>query len=175
MRDVRYGPARRWVAAGVAATTSMVVPAIPAAAVQQTSWSLRPAVTRVEPHSRPRASLSPRAELTGAAFAQQAELTAADGATSDRFGDAFDGTSISGNLAAVGAPNHEDGSNEQEGAVYVFSDASGSWQQAAELIASDPDDQGDDRCAQASDRRPCGYPGRIEHHATVDRGHERRR
>jgi hypothetical protein len=63
-------------------------------------------------------------------------LTAADGAASDRFGNAFLGSAISGNLAAVGAPYHQDGSNTQEGAVYVFSDASGSWKPAAELMPS---------------------------------------
>ncbi len=66
--------------------------------------------------------------------AQTAELAAADGAANDGLGTAV---AISGSTAVVGAPSHTVGSNAGQGAAYVFSNASGSWKQTAELTASD--------------------------------------
>ena len=67
-------------------------------------------------------------------WSQQTELTASDGSADDQFGDAV---AVSGGTVVVGAPNHTVGSNAQQGAAYVFSDANGSWSQQAELTASD--------------------------------------
>jgi hypothetical protein len=126
MSEVRRGRTSSWLGACVAVVVMVVVSANPAVAGQpgaasRAAW--RPTTRSAQPHLRPKA-----------AFSQQAELTAADGGATDRFGT---GTAISGSLAAVGAPYHEDGSNSAEGAVYVFSDASGSWQQTAELTPTD--------------------------------------
>ena len=65
---------------------------------------------------------------------QTAELTAGDGATGDTFGAAV---AVADGTIVVGAPGHADGADTQAGAAYVFSDASGSWQQTAELTAGD--------------------------------------
>jgi hypothetical protein len=67
-------------------------------------------------------------------WSQVAELTASDGQAGDGFGAAV---AISGSTIVVGAPGHTDGSNELEGAVYVFSNSAGSWKQVAELTPSD--------------------------------------
>ena len=53
-----------------------------------------------------------------------------DGADDDNFGSSV---SVSGNTIAVGAMNKE----ENKGAVYVFSNESGTWTQAAKLTISD--------------------------------------
>jgi hypothetical protein len=63
-------------------------------------------------------------------WTQSAELTAADGDAGDFFGQSL---SISGNLLAVGAP----GGQSDPGAVYLFSDETGTWQQTAKLVAAD--------------------------------------
>jgi hypothetical protein len=136
MSEGHQGRTPRWVTACIAAVIGVVFSASPALASPRTpavSSSSRPLV---KASSRPNASAKPHVRPR-AAYAQQAELTAADGAASDRLGDAFAGSAISGNLAALGAPYHADGKNTQEGAVYVFSDASGSWQQVAELTPKD--------------------------------------
>jgi hypothetical protein len=62
----------------------------------------------------------------GSAWSQVAELSASDGAVGDEFGFSV---SISGTTIAVGAPHHYYGL----GSAYVFSDAGGTWTQAAEL------------------------------------------
>jgi hypothetical protein len=63
----------------------------------------------------------------------QANLTAADGAVGDYFGQSV---AVSGHTLAVGAPYHKVGENIEQGAVYVFSDTSGHWKKTAELTAS---------------------------------------
>jgi len=65
---------------------------------------------------------------------QQAELTAADGATPDYFGSSI---AVSGNTIVVGAPQHAVGSNSTQGAAYVFVQSGGTWSEQAELTASD--------------------------------------
>ena len=65
---------------------------------------------------------------------QQAELTASDGGASDALGTSV---AIAGSTIVVGAPYHLVGSNVDQGAAYVFSNASGSWQMTKELTASD--------------------------------------
>ena len=70
----------------------------------------------------------------GATWSQQAELTASDGAARDNFGWSV---AASGNTVVVGAPFHTVGSNQQQGAAYVFVQSGGVWNQQAELTASD--------------------------------------
>ena len=64
----------------------------------------------------------------------QAELTASDGAQYDNFGSSV---ALNSATALVGAPRHNVGSRYQQGAAYVYTEASGTWSQAAELTASD--------------------------------------
>jgi hypothetical protein len=70
----------------------------------------------------------------GAGWTQSAELTASDGGANDKFGASV---AVSGGTIAVGAYGHQVGSNEPQGAVYVFSNAGGGWAQSDELTASD--------------------------------------
>ncbi len=72
-------------------------------------------------------------DATGS-WEQTIELNASDPAGGDSFGTAV---AVADGTIVVGAPDHEVGTNSQAGAAYVFSDASGSWQQTAELSASD--------------------------------------
>ena len=65
--------------------------------------------------------------------AEQARPTAADGAAYDYFGYAV---AISGDIAVVGAPDHDVGTNADQGSVYVFSRSAG-WSQQAKLTAAD--------------------------------------
>ena len=67
---------------------------------------------------------------SGAAWSQQAELTASDGFSFDRFGTSV---AISGPTVVVGAFGH----NNQTGAAYVFVRSGTAWHQQAELTASD--------------------------------------
>lgn len=69
----------------------------------------------------------------GAAWAQQAKLTASDGTANDRFGSAV---AISGEYAVVGSSMHGSG-NFPSGAAYVFRRSGTSWAQVAELCAAD--------------------------------------
>ncbi|MDO9042883.1 MAG: hypothetical protein Q7U64_11170 [Desulfocapsaceae bacterium] len=68
----------------------------------------------------------------GTTWAQQAKVTAADGAQWDMFGNVVD-LSNDGNTAIVGD------SRKDSGAAYVFSRNAGSWGQQAKLTAADPD------------------------------------
>lgn len=63
-------------------------------------------------------------------WAQQAQLTAADGAPNDQFGFSL---ALSGNTAVVGAWN----TTNNAGAAYVFGRSGTSWMQQAELSAAD--------------------------------------
>ena len=68
---------------------------------------------------------------------ESAKLTASDGAAGDQFGSSV---SISGNTVVVGAPDARAGSNDEQGAAYVFTEPGSGWAsmtQSAELTASD--------------------------------------
>lgn len=68
---------------------------------------------------------------------QTATLSASDGAVGDNFGSSV---SIAGNTIVVGAPSATIGSNEQQGAAYVFVEPQGGWSnmnQTGKLTASD--------------------------------------
>jgi uncharacterized repeat protein (TIGR01451 family) len=67
---------------------------------------------------------------SGSAWSQVQELTAFDGAASDRFGGSV---ALSGNTALIGAP----GVNSQRGAAYVFARSGSSWGQQQKLTAAD--------------------------------------
>jgi nucleoside-specific outer membrane channel protein Tsx len=71
---------------------------------------------------------------SGGSWSQQEELTAADGAANDEFGDSV---AVSGSTAVVGAPGHMIGSNGNQGAAYVFVQSGTTWGQQAELTSSD--------------------------------------
>ena len=71
---------------------------------------------------------------TNGVWSQTAELTASDGAVNDLFGYSV---ALNGATALVGAPFHYVGSNTQQGAAYVYTEANGTWSQTAELTASD--------------------------------------
>jgi len=70
--------------------------------------------------------------------AEAATLTASGGGAGDQFGSSV---SITGNAAVVGAPNATVGSNDQQGAAYVFVEPTGGWSgnlnQTATLTAAD--------------------------------------
>lgn len=67
------------------------------------------------------------------AWAQQAELTAADGESLDRFGSSV---AVSGEVVAVGAPGDDDTGSES-GSVYVFVRSDAAWVQQDKLVATD--------------------------------------
>jgi len=66
-------------------------------------------------------------------WSQQAELSASDGAPYDNFALSL---ALSGSTMVVGAPDHKVGSNNSQGAVYVFGESGGTWSQQSELTAS---------------------------------------
>ncbi|KAA5827598.1 T9SS type A sorting domain-containing protein [Algibacter amylolyticus] len=71
--------------------------------------------------------------LTGNTWAQEAKLTAADGAADDYFGWSV---AISGNTAIVGADLDDDAGNTS-GSAYVFVRTGNTWTQEAKLTAAD--------------------------------------
>ncbi len=70
----------------------------------------------------------------GAAWSQQAELTASDGATNDGFGVSV---ALNGATAVVGASGKTVASSPGQGVAYVFAGSGGSWSQQPELTSSD--------------------------------------
>ncbi len=68
----------------------------------------------------------------GTTWTQQAQLSAADGATGDQFGGSVSLDS-NGNTAVIGAPQR----SSLTGAAYVFGRSGTTWTQAQELTASD--------------------------------------
>ncbi len=70
---------------------------------------------------------------SGAAWTQQAKLTASDGAPGDVFGI---GLALSGDTAVIGA-DLDDDHGESSGAAYVFARTGGVWKEQAKLTASD--------------------------------------
>jgi hypothetical protein len=71
---------------------------------------------------------------SGGTWIQQAELTSSDGGELDHFGTSV---AVSGTTVIVGAPYHTVGSNNEQGAAYVFVKSGETWIQQAELTASD--------------------------------------
>jgi hypothetical protein len=77
---------------------------------------------------------------TGNNWTQQAQLTAADGATRDFFGHSV---AISGDTVVVGAYGADVGANQDQGSAYVFTRGGNGWTQQQEL--SDSQGAADDR------------------------------
>ncbi|MBS1796079.1 MAG: FG-GAP repeat protein, partial [Acidobacteria bacterium] len=71
---------------------------------------------------------------SGAAWSQQAQLLASDGAANDQFGESV---GISGDTAIVGAFAHTVGANAAQGSAYVFTRSGAAWTQQAQLTAAD--------------------------------------
>ena len=71
---------------------------------------------------------------SGETWSQQAELTSSDGAAGDEFGVSV---SVTGSTILAGASLHTVGSNQGQGAAYVFTESGETWSQQAELAASD--------------------------------------
>ena len=70
----------------------------------------------------------------GAAWTEQAQLTASDGAAADLFGRSV---ALSGDTVLVGAIHDDVGANLDQGSVSVFTRTGGTWTQQAKLTASD--------------------------------------
>jgi hypothetical protein len=70
----------------------------------------------------------------GGGWAETQKLVASDGAAGDLFGRSV---AISGSTIVVGAQGHNIGSNQFQGAAYVFNRQGGSWIEAQRLTASD--------------------------------------
>ncbi|WP_437301409.1 hypothetical protein [Sorangium sp. So ce426] len=71
---------------------------------------------------------------SGTSWAQQAQLVATDGATTDSFGSSV---ALAGDTAVVGAPSDDVGTNANQGSAYVFTSSGTSWSQQAQLAATD--------------------------------------
>lgn len=70
-------------------------------------------------------------------WTQTAELTAADGTTSDEFGWSAS-LSANGAVALIGSPYHGVNGNSYQGAAYIFMQGQpGVWNEASELLAGD--------------------------------------
>lgn len=67
-------------------------------------------------------------------WAQTQKLTADDGAAFDNFGLSV---ALQGSTILVGSPHATVGSNQIQGAVYVFTQSNGTWTQTQKLTASD--------------------------------------
>lgn len=70
----------------------------------------------------------------GDSWTQQAKLTAADGASGDRFGSSV---AIEGDTVVVGAKDDTTGTNFGHGSAYVFTRSGATWTQQAKLTALD--------------------------------------
>ncbi|XYH97831.1 hypothetical protein ACMHYB_60445 [Sorangium sp. So ce1128] len=75
-------------------------------------------------------------EIDPLIWAQQAKLTASDGAAEDLFGSSV-AVSGDGSTAVVGAPGDNVGSNPGQGSAYVFVRSGTTWTEQAKLTASD--------------------------------------
>jgi len=76
---------------------------------------------------------------SGGAWSQQTKLSADDGEINDAFGDQV-ALSADGAVGLVAAPVAGTTVTDAAGAVYVFTDSDGSWNQQAKLAADDGDD-----------------------------------
>ena len=104
---------------------------------------------------------------------QTAELTAADGGAGDGLGYSV---AISGNAIVAGAPARQIGSNDGQGAEYVWTQPSGGWEttsaDTAELTASDgfTEDNLGDSVAISGTTIVAGAPRHDAESATADTG-----
>lgn len=70
----------------------------------------------------------------GTTWAQQAKLTANDGATDDYFGNSV---AISSNTVIIGSAGDDIGANTNQGSAYVFNRSGTTWTQQTKLTAND--------------------------------------
>ncbi|HRI63415.1 MAG TPA: ricin-type beta-trefoil lectin domain protein [Polyangium sp.] len=70
----------------------------------------------------------------GGVWSQEAKLTAPDGAAEDWFGISM---SVQGNLALVGATNHDVGANVNQGVVYTFQRSGSTWTSQNQFSGND--------------------------------------
>ncbi len=73
---------------------------------------------------------------SGTTWTQQAQLTATDGAASDRFGVSVALGGGVGDTALIGANRDDVGANADQGSAYVFSRSGTTWTQQAQLTAT---------------------------------------
>jgi hypothetical protein len=99
----------------------------------ETTLAAAPA-SATPPSGPPIASSMTADERLAFLAAQQAQLTAADGASEDKFGWAV---AISGDTAIVGAWMAAVGGNESQGAAYVFTRSGTTWSLQQKLTAAD--------------------------------------
>jgi hypothetical protein len=71
---------------------------------------------------------------SGGVWTQQQKLTAADGATSDHFGESV---AIDSDTLVVGAHEDDIGANQDQGSAYVFTRSGGVWTQQEKVTAND--------------------------------------
>jgi hypothetical protein len=71
---------------------------------------------------------------SGTTWSEQTELTAVEGATADQFGFSV---AVDANTAVVGVPFKDVGAASGQGSVFVFKRTGATWQQQAEIFASD--------------------------------------
>ena len=96
---------------------------------------------------------------TGGSWAQQAKLTAADGAYEDQFGSSV---ALSGDAALIGSPYRDSLGEADAGAAYAFARSGGTWTEQQALIAGDrenPDDRLGSAVALSGDTALVGAPG----------------
>jgi hypothetical protein len=72
-----------------------------------------------------------------ASWAQRAELTASGGGAGDQLGEC---AAMSGNTVVLGAPQARVGSNNQEGAAYVYVRPAGGWKDMTQVAMLTPSD-----------------------------------
>ncbi len=99
-------------------------------------------------------------EIAGV-WQEKQKLLASDGAAGDRFGDSV---AISEAKAAVGAPMKSSPTAAAQGAVYIFEEISGVWQEKQKLLASDgaAGDELGRALAISGDTAVVGAPGDTE-------------
>ena len=106
-----------------------------AAAPHSARWAPDTHGLRSDTHGPRPAAARPSCQCGGGGgptWSQQAELTAADSASGDWFGDSVV-LSSDGNTAVVGAPY----ANNSKGAVYIFYLNNGAWSEIGKLTAAD--------------------------------------
>jgi hypothetical protein len=94
---------------------------------------------------------------SGTTWTQQAQLTASAGAANDSFGRSV---TLSGDTAIVGAYLDDVGTNTDQGSAYIFTRASTTWTQQAQLTAPDglPNDVFGTSVALSGDTAVVGVP-----------------
>jgi hypothetical protein len=103
---------------------------------------------------------------SGGTWSQQAELTASDGAQYDTFGVSV---GVSRGTVVVGAWGHSVGFNIYQGAAYVFVQSGTTWNQQAELTASDGA-AGDSFGASVAVSGSTAVVGAVEHSVGLNKG-----